>query len=67
MKEMALATDISHIYPLSSPGLFHKVLDILLLLNCFYLALWATNFVVIAQQLHGQALFQVMVVATTKS
>lgn len=32
-----LFNDISDIYPLSSPTLFHKTLDVLLLVSCTYL------------------------------
>lgn len=32
-----LFNDLSEIYPLSSPTLFHKTLDVLLLLSCTYL------------------------------
>lgn len=32
-----LFNDISDIYPLSSPTLFHKTLDVLLLFSCTYL------------------------------
>jgi hypothetical protein len=59
-KELSLGIDISHIYPFSSPKLFHSVLDVLLLLNCFYLALYSTNFVFIARQVDNQALCQVL-------
>jgi hypothetical protein len=60
-KELSLGIDISHIYPFSSPKLFHSVLDVLLLLNCFYLALYSTNYVFIAREVHNQALCQVLV------
>lgn len=37
-----LSHDISDIYPLRSPMLFHKTLDVLLLLSCTYLvSAWA--------------------------
>ena len=37
----------------------YRSLDLLLLLNCFYLAMWATNYVVIVKGLQLQAVWQV--------
>lgn len=59
--DLKVANDISHIYPLSSPWLFHMGMGVMLLVNCFYFALWATNFVVIATKHPTQeAFYQIM-------
>ncbi|CAM9555672.1 unnamed protein product [Scytosiphon promiscuus] len=48
--KLELVNDLSDIYPLSNPAIFHKTLDALLLLSCMYLALWAVNFMSIANE-----------------
>ncbi|CAN0117906.1 unnamed protein product [Ectocarpus sp. 4 AP-2014] len=46
--KLDLFNDLSDIYPFGSPALFHKTLDVLLLLSCTYLAVWVVNFLIVA-------------------
>ncbi|CAM9894396.1 unnamed protein product, partial [Chrysoparadoxa australica] len=57
---MKLSHDIRDIFPLESIAFFHKVLEVLMLLNCVYLALWATNFVVVAKAYRFTALYSIL-------
>ncbi|CAM9655265.1 unnamed protein product, partial [Ectocarpus sp. 6 AP-2014] len=48
--KLDLFNDLSDIYPFGSPALFHKTLDVLLLLSCTYLAVWVVNFLIVANE-----------------
>ncbi|CAM9333729.1 unnamed protein product, partial [Ectocarpus sp. 12 AP-2014] len=48
--KLDLFNDLSDIYPFCSPALFHKTLDVLLLLSCTYLAVWVVNFLIVANE-----------------
>jgi hypothetical protein len=43
--QMKIAEDLSQIYLFSSPVLFSRALELCIMLNSLYLALWATNFI----------------------
>jgi hypothetical protein len=45
--------DLSSVYMFKSPLLFYKTLDICLLLNCFYLAVFFSNYLIVALDYGG--------------
>ncbi|CAN0210211.1 unnamed protein product, partial [Ectocarpus sp. 12 AP-2014] len=49
-EKLYLFNDLSDIYPFGSPALFHKTLDVLLLLSCTCLAVWVVNFFIVTNE-----------------
>lgn len=58
---MKLTEDMSEIYLFNSPQLFCRAIEVAIMLNSLYLALWATNFIfVVHEYLDNEGILQVM-------
>lgn len=60
-EEMKLTEDMSQIYLFNSPELFCRAIEVGIMLNSLYLALWATNFLyVVVNTFHNNVYLHLM-------
>eukprot|EP00607_Mallomonas_marina_P008924 CAMPEP_0182421568 /NCGR_PEP_ID=MMETSP1167-20130531/6979_1 /TAXON_ID=2988 /ORGANISM="Mallomonas Sp, Strain CCMP3275" /LENGTH=413 /DNA_ID=CAMNT_0024598817 /DNA_START=24 /DNA_END=1265 /DNA_ORIENTATION=- len=62
LKSIQTSVDFSDIYFLKSRKLFFRLVELTVLMNCFWMSLWATNFITLVSHLDNSAVFQIIMV-----